>query len=239
MEASQVVIDDTTDHRVRVARQRRERMHKRLLEAVLVCFSETPFGGPPTVEAVIASADVSKATYYKYFASIDEAVHVLGGAMAEDMVETIKRMFTSNPTAPFRMTAAMQIFLIRSAREPVWAAFVSRADVTGPASEVRHGIEMHIKGSRKSGFLTYVSEQSAVALALGTLGEGMRHLAQTPTEDVLAFVHDTMLLILLGLGAEPARAEALLDETARFIRESAPDELPTWSDALVQPGADE
>ncbi|GGF15687.1 TetR/AcrR family transcriptional regulator [Subtercola lobariae] len=239
MEQSQAVIDESTDHRVRVARQRRERMHRRLLEAVLVCFAETPFGGSPTVEVVIAKADVSKATYYKYFASIDEAVQQLGQTMADDMVEIAKSMFTPTNTAPFRMTAAMQIFLIRSVREPVWAAFVSRADVMGPTSEVRHGIDMHIRAARESGFLTFTSQQSALALALGTLSEGMRHLAQTPTEDVLPFVHDTMALMLRGLGADSVKAEELLAETSTFIRESAGDELPTWSDSLRELGADE
>ena len=57
------------DHRVRVAGERRERMRKRLLDAVMAMYARNPHGGPPLIDDVIAEADASKATFYKYFAS--------------------------------------------------------------------------------------------------------------------------------------------------------------------------
>ena len=44
-------------------------MEARLLLAVMECYAAHVLSGPPTVEEVIARADVSRATFYKYFNS--------------------------------------------------------------------------------------------------------------------------------------------------------------------------
>ena len=48
------------DHRIRVAKDRRERMVARLLQAVMESYGQHVSSGPPTVEEVIARADVDE-----------------------------------------------------------------------------------------------------------------------------------------------------------------------------------
>lgn len=244
MEESHDPEAESGDHRVRVARERRERMRHRLLQSVLASYAAMPLGGPPPVETVIAQADVSKATFYKYFASIDEAVQALGHEMAEDMVEALKILYSPAHSPEFRMTTSMLIFITRSIREPLWATFVSRADVLGVGSEVRRGIQMHIGRARERGFLRFDSPEAAISLAMGSLEEAMRHAALTHaefgfTEEVPTFVREVLLLILQGLGADHDEARLLVDETATFARTAAPERLPSWRDALVAAEATE
>ena len=185
------------------------------------------------MEKVIANADVSKATFYKYFSSIEEAVQVLGEAMVGDMVDYLTELFSDEDRAAFKMVASMQVFLVRSAREPMWAAFVSRADLMGETSSVRSGIDDHIREAHESGFLDVPSQAAAVGLALGALEEGMRHLAVHRVHGE-KFVPDLMLMILRGLGADPTASQALLDETVRFMRSTKPAPLPILRDSLTE-----
>jgi AcrR family transcriptional regulator len=227
---------EITDRRVHAALRRRERTRSRLLESVLISYSDTPFGKSLSTEKVIANADVSKATFYKYFSSTEEAVQVLGEAIVGDMVEYLTELFSDEDRSSFKMVASMQVFLVRSSREPIWATFVSRADLMGDTSTVRSGIDDHIREARESGFLSVGSQDAAVALALGALEEGMRHLALNQVEDESVFVRDLMLLILRGLGADPTASEALLDETLSFMRSTRPSRLPVLRDSLTRLG---
>lgn len=217
MEAPAGSFADDIDHRVRVARQRRERMRRRLLDSVLATCSTTSSGGPPSVETVIADADVSKATFYKYFTSVDEAVGVLGAEMAEEMVESMKAILAGQQSPLFQMTTAIQLFLMRSAREPLWARFVARRDALWADGEVRRGLTMHISSARDARLLEFSDLDAAITLAVGTLIEGMREAADNPGRPGGEFSAEVVLLILKALGVREEAARDLVRETAAFI----------------------
>ena len=77
------------DHRIRVARERRDRMRRRLMTAVMTSYQQRLELGPPGVDEVIKDADVSRATFYKYFNSVDEAIHFLGGELVDEMTHSL------------------------------------------------------------------------------------------------------------------------------------------------------
>ncbi|MCB1389432.1 MAG: TetR/AcrR family transcriptional regulator [Rhodobacteraceae bacterium] len=223
--------EDETDHRVRVARMRRERMRDRLLQSVLAICSATPAGSRPSIESVIAHADVSKATFYKYFASVDEAVGTLGAEMVDEMVANLITLLGDKPDEPLvAMSTSIHLFLMRSVTEPLWADFVARSDALGGDSEARHGLEMHIGDSFRAGLVRIVNYEAAVALAIGALMEGMRHIARHPERPNRPFVEGLLAQILIGLGVETPAARRLVDESAAFIRAAAPERLTWWRD---------
>ncbi|WP_180897387.1 TetR/AcrR family transcriptional regulator [Martelella soudanensis] len=231
MTVEQDVTSDETDHRVRVARKRRQRMRQRLLSSVLAICNETSIGGRPSVEAVIAHAQVSKATFYKYFTSVDEAIGTLGAEMVAEMVRSLVELLADSSEPPlFQMTTSIQLFLMRSVNEPLWADFVARRDALGGDSDARRGLERHISESFKVGLINIVNYESAVALAIGALMEGMRHIARQPNRAERSFVEGLLTQILRGLGVEDAAARDLVRDSAIFIRGAAPDRLQWWSD---------
>ncbi|MBR9764577.1 MAG: TetR/AcrR family transcriptional regulator [Rhodobacteraceae bacterium] len=59
------------DHRSKVAAERREKMRRRLVEAAVTVFATKPQGNV-VIEDIVASAQVSRGTFYKYFDSLDE-----------------------------------------------------------------------------------------------------------------------------------------------------------------------
>lgn len=223
--------DAETDHRVRVARKRRQQMRERLLNSVLATSNETPIGNHPSVEAVIEHAGVSKATFYKYFTSVDEAVGTFGAEMVDEMVQSLIVLFDAVPKPPlFCMTTSIQLFLMRSVNEPMWAAFAARTDALGGNSKARHGLELHISESFDEGLIEYGDHDAAVALAIGGLMEGMRHIAREPAHAHRKFVEGLVVLILKSLGIDDVAARTLVRDSGIFIRGAAPDLLPWWRD---------
>src|SRR6185369_14516799 len=73
------------DHRPRVAAERRERMRSRLLSSALQLIAEQ---GPAatSIDDVIAAAEVSRGTFYKYFPSPEALVQELALEVAKDLV---------------------------------------------------------------------------------------------------------------------------------------------------------
>ena len=77
--------DQSKDHRPRVAAERRERMRSRLLGSALRLIAEQ---GPAatSIDDVIAAANVSRGTFYKYFPSPEALVQELAFEVAKDLV---------------------------------------------------------------------------------------------------------------------------------------------------------
>ena len=73
------------DHRVRVAREKRERMKARILQSVLSVCSGVEASGPAVIDDVIRHAEVARGTFYKYYNSLDEAIAELGSVLADEM----------------------------------------------------------------------------------------------------------------------------------------------------------
>ena len=60
-----------TDHRPRVAAERRARMRRKLVESALLVFAEKGVDAS-VIEDVIAAAGVSRGTFYNYFCTNGE-----------------------------------------------------------------------------------------------------------------------------------------------------------------------
>ena len=203
---------------------------KRLLDAVMAVYARRPQNGPPLVDDVIVKAGVSKATYYKYFSSIEEAIDELGGALADEMVQSLIKMYSGPELPVFRMTVATHLFLMRSVTDSVWAAFVSHADILASDNIVVRGISGHAEASRAAGHLKFSNLDAAAALAVGTLMEAMRQIVRGGNQPLRGYVEEVVTMILRGLGAGEERAAQLVRESADFIRKAAPGRLSWWRD---------
>lgn len=217
------------DHRVRVAQVRRERMGVRLLQAVMECYADHVQSGPPTVEEVIARADVSRATFYKYFYSVDEAIEKRAGELVDEMVESLKDLVAPEMKPVLMLTVSVHLFLLRSVLDPTWAAFVARSDLLRADGVLFHGITAHLASSVAIRQLAFADAEAARNLAVGTMREAIRTIARTsgPRRD---FVDATTAMILIGLGTTRKTAQSLVSDATIFIRGAAPDRLAWWRD---------
>ena len=220
---------DNQDHRVRVAKMRRERMTARLLQATMECYSEHLSSGPPSVDEVIARADVSRGTFYKYFDSVDEAIERRAGELVDEMIESLKNLVNDQTRPVLLFTISVHLFLMRSVLEPVWAAFVAHSDMLREDGKLFAGITTHLSQAAKLDEVRFSDASAARIMAIGTMREAIRSNARSPSVQ-RTFVDEVMKMILVGLAVDRADAEALVMQATIFIRGAAPDRLPWWSD---------
>lgn len=204
-------------------------MVARLLQAVLECYARHVQSGPPTVEEVIARADVSRATFYKYFNSVDEAIEQRASELVDEMVDSLKGLVGPRMKPVLLFTLSVHLFLLRAVLDPTWAAFVARSDLLRPDGVLYAGLTAHLAAAQADHDVAFADADAARTLAMGTMRETIRSLAHTdgPQRD---FVDEVTTMILIGLGIERAGARALVDEATIFIRGASPDRLTWWRD---------
>lgn len=204
-------------------------MGARLLQSVMECYASHVLSGPPTVEEVIARADVSRATFYKYFNSVDEAIEQRASELVDEMVESLKDLVDPQMKPVLLFTVSVHLFLLRSVLDPTWAAFVARSDLLRGDGVLFRGMTMHLGAALAGREVVFADAEAARTLAIGTMREAIRSIAQT-SEPRRAFVDEVSAMILIGLGVVREAAVALVGDATIFIRGAAPDRLPWWRD---------
>ena len=111
----------STDHRVRVGREKREKMRKRLLQAVMACYAAREDHTTPGIDDVIREADVSRATFYLHFVSMEVAFHALRAELDNDLhvvaIEHLLLMARDAKLVHFNEVAAARDLLLGSMSE--------------------------------------------------------------------------------------------------------------------------
>ena len=217
------------DHRVRVARERRDRMHQRLLSAVMTSYSQRLEYGVPPVDDICKAADVSRATFYKHFCSIDEAIDILGQQLMDEMFHSLELLSPSRQEPLLRLTAGIQIFLMRSVTDPLWAAFVSRTGYLSRETDLLKGLVTDLRMAQADGSIRIRNVDSAASLVVGALMEAIRHLQRTGQRS-RDYVENLTAMILRALGVDYEHAPDLVRDRSIYIRGLAPDCLDWWRD---------
>ena len=220
---------ENEDHRIRVAKIRRERMVARLLQAVMQCYGDHVVNGPPTVEEVIDVAKVSRATFYKYFNSVDEAIEQRAIELVDEMIDSLKDLVDAKMRPILQFTVSVHLFLLRSVLDPTWAAFVARSDLLRTDGILINGLDFHLANAIDDSDLFFADQEAARILAIGTLRETIRSISRDERSR-RGLVDEITKMILVGLGAERAVADQLVRDATIFIRGAAPDRLPWWRD---------
>lgn len=204
-------------------------MISRLLQSVMECYALHVVSGPPTVEEVVARADVSRATFYKYFNSVEEAIEQRASELVDEMISSLEGIVDQQVRPILQVTLAQHLFLLRSVLDPTWAAFVARSDLLRQNGVLFQGITRHLTASLEKSEVTFVDADAARNLAIGTMREAIRSIAQTkvPRRE---FVEEITTMILIGLGVNREAARSLVVEATIFIRGAAPDRLLWWRD---------
>ncbi len=217
------------NHRVRVGRERREKMRKRLLAAIMASYSRDKQFVTPVIADVIKEADVSRASFYSHFDSMEEAINALGESLVEEMIHSLEAFFRRSEDPLLRMAMGVQIFLLRSVTDPLWGAFVSRTNYLSHDIYLFTTIEKDLLAARKKKVVSFNDLEAATSLFVGSMMEAIRRLVKTDQRS-RAYVEELTVMILHGLGVEYDRAKAVVEDRAIFIRGLAPDCLPWWRD---------
>ncbi len=220
----------STDHRVRVGREKREKMRKRLLQAVMACYAAREDHTTPGIDDVIREANVSRATFYLHFVSMEVAFNALRADLDEDL--TVVEHFFERSDPLEQLATGTLIFLFRSVSDSVYAKFVSSTNYLADNMANIVAIEHHLLMAKDAKLVHFNEVAAARDLLLGSMAEAMRTLSKASGRS-RAYVEELTVMILCGLRADHARCKEVVRDRAIYIRGYAPDCLPWWKDPWV------
>lgn len=116
---------EAIDHRTRVAAERRERMRTRLLESALDLVAQR---GPSalSIDDVIATAGVSRGTFYKYFDRPEALVRELALELTNEIVRTAEPLVLQFDDPAQRLATGMRTVIGLGTHQPSIGAFIVR-----------------------------------------------------------------------------------------------------------------
>ncbi len=216
-----------SDHRIRVGREKREKMRLRLLSAVMFCYAESKGHESPGIDDVIRQADVSRATFYLHFVSMEDAFKALSVQLADDL-KAVEHFFErSDPLE--RLAIGIQMFLLHGVADRVWADFVSSTNYLSGDPFLIKIVETHLLDAREAKLVQFSEVKAARSLLLGSQSEAMRILNKVNLRN-RAYLEELAVMILCGLRADYERSKKAVHDTTIYIRGFAPDCVSWWRD---------
>ena len=217
---------------MRVERERRDKMRRRLLLAVMSTYSQRAGFVTPVISDVIKAADVSRATFYAHFETMDEASNAVGQDLVEEMLHSLEAFFRRSEDPLLRMAMGLQIFLLRSVTDPLWGAFVARTNYLSQDTYLFRTLYTDLSKARELQYVHFHNLEAATSIFVGSMMEAIRRLVKTDARS-RAYVADLTVMVLRGLGVDDERARAVVEDRAIFIRGLAPDALSWWRDPWI------
>jgi AcrR family transcriptional regulator len=194
-----------TNHRTRVAAERRERTRTRLLESALAVFAEK---GPdvPVIDDVITHAGVSRGSFYNYFKTNEELLEAVAIRVGNDLVRIVDPAVCAHADPVHRMAMALRLLLHSMRRAPVLAAFIARLrwPKEGVLLDGIRSVSRDILEGMRTGALTVNSFRVALDVFIGTFLCAANTIVHENVPD--SYPEEISECILHGLSVQAARA---------------------------------
>ncbi len=224
-----VAVPAKLDQRTKVGLERREKMRKRLLTAIMSGYAQRESHVQLNIDDVTREAQVSRQTFYLYFTSLEDAVSKLGQEFADEMSFNMEKFSTRNHGPLNSLIAGILIFLLRSVTDPLWGAFVSRTYHLSKDAYLLGIVQRDLTSAREEKSIRFDDLHAATDFYVGSVKEGVGRLAM-PNKHSRAYVEHFAVMVLLGLQVPYDDAKDLVQENAIYIRGLAPDCFPWWRD---------
>jgi AcrR family transcriptional regulator len=214
------------NHRVRVAREKRERMHAHLLRSIMAVCSGDQSDRPKVIDDVVRHAEVSRGTFYKHFGSLEEAVAELGAELADEMTVGIAPVHDLVQDPRERVGMGSQLFMRRAMFDPHWGGFLAHIGLLDPGNAMVRNMTEDIRRGVAAGHFHVANVECGLDLLIGTKVEAIRRIVRGGLD--VTYVEAMSAMILRGLGLVPAEAEGVASAMSKRLEAAAPSSLGWW-----------
>jgi AcrR family transcriptional regulator len=199
---------ESQDHRPRVAAERRERMRARLLGSALQLVAEK---GPAatSIDDVIAAAEVSRGTFYKYFPSPDAMVRELAFEVAKDLVYLADPIVRERDDPAERVACGIRLVARLALHHPAAAGFL--VQLGWPDTQGDNVLLEFVRRDLAEGMKQGRFRQIPMPLALNIVSGGVIGAIHCMLKDACEpdFPELTAAAVLRALGMAGKTADAL------------------------------
>lgn len=220
------------DHRVRVAREKRERMRAHLFQSVLsVCSGQSPTSAA-VIDDVVRHAEVSRGTFYKYFGSLEQAVEQLALQLADEMTAGIASVHEAIENPVLRTATGFLTFLARALIEPGWGAFITHIGLlSGDDNLITTKIKSDIRLGVETGDYAVKSVDLAADLLMGAKVEAIRRIIGGGQDS--SYIRGMAEMVLRSFGVSPRKAMKSVERAWDQLHEQAPGKISWWREAAL------
>ncbi len=217
-----VMSETTVDHRTRVAAERRERMRARLIESAMLVFADKGVGAS-VIQDVIAAAEVSQGTFYKYFRTNEDLLAAVTQELNDELLRLIEAEVHEYEDPARRIACGVRMFLHTARTYPLLARFICAAGLhsAGPSSLIYVFLPVHIQQGLSLGRFNDVGVGTALDVIAGTVLATILRITTEGPENIPP--EPVVAAILRALGVDRQETKALVDTALPRI------EVPTTS----------
>ena len=201
-------------------------MHAHLLRSVMAVCSGDGSDGVKVIDDVVRHAEVSRGTFYKHFASLEEAVAELGSELAGEMTVGIAAVYDVLDDPRERTATGSQLFLRRAMIDPHWGGFIAHIGLLEPENAMVRHMADGIRRGIDAGHYDLAGVECGLDLLVGTKIEAIRRIIRGGRN--VAYVEKMSALILRGFGQPPAEAARIASAMSRRLDTVAPGLLDWW-----------
>ncbi|WP_439890822.1 TetR/AcrR family transcriptional regulator [Ralstonia sp. 25C] len=173
------------DHRSRVAAERRERMHARLVESALAVFAEKGVGAS-VIQDVIAAAGVSQGTFYNYFRTNEELLVAVAEELSNELISLIEAEVKKYADPAERIATGVRLYLYKARAFPLFARFIVQTGIhlATPNNLIYEYLPQHLEEGFATGRFRRIPIEIALDLISGlALATIARLMANEAAED--------------------------------------------------------
>jgi len=198
------------NHRTRVAAERRERMHARLVESALLVFAERGMDAS-VIDDLIRAAGVSRGTFYNYFRTNEDLLLAVSLAVSNEMLRAVDPLAQGETDPAARIAAGVRLFLELAREFPVLGAFLSRGGLRQLTdnSLVKAYLPRDLIQGRKTGRLRMADTDVAFDIVVGATLAALHRMQSGSLPDGYLAQLVATILRALGLTAKEAETIAL------------------------------
>ena len=198
------------DHRVRVAASRREEMQNTLMFSALALASDKSIH-EIDVDDIIQHAEVSRGSFYKYFASVQALIPALANQLAHELTAEIDEITHQIPSTATRLVINAKLTVRRLVKAKVLGNFFIQLPWASqnPEFNVFTNISSDVVLGIKEGLFAKMPASIGCNLLVGSLVGGIHTMLAKPS--AASYENKVLRPALIGLGLDPKTADELLD----------------------------
>lgn len=183
-------------------------MRARLIETAMIVYARKG-SGASVIPDVVAAAEVSQGSFYKYFRSNEDLLAAVSEALSNEMVRLIEAVVGGIEDPTVRVATGIRCYLRLARSYRVAARFLSNAGLTvaGRKSAAYEFLPRDLVEGRKRGYFDAAPPDVAMDMIRGAALAAIHRMANGRTaRDYPEYI---VMAILRSLGMDPASAERL------------------------------
>lgn len=199
---------------------RSERIRHSLVEAGLQLFAERPVDAVP-IDDIVAAAGVAKGSFFNHFEDKQTFAAAIGTEIRIDVEARVEEANCGLEDPLERLVGGMRVAVDYALSEKARAIIMARGFnlATGRDHPLNAGLRKDIDAACAMGLLRKEAENAGLLLWLGACHFVVANIIERKLTrpKAAARMHDIMIMSLIGLGVEEARAAELAAASAELL----------------------